>query len=162
VFHISDETFDDPSRIYEAIVSLIDAVTTGEHDLIANLANAASVLYHMLPNINWAGFYILRDNELVLGPFHGKPACVRIAMGRGVCGTSAEQRTTLVVPNVHEFPGHIACDAASASEIVVPLVIDGKLIGVLDIDSPLVGRFSAEDKEHLEHLVQVLMSRCSI
>lgn len=160
MFHISDETFDDPARRYEAIVSLIDAVTIGEHDLIANLANAASVLFHMLPNINWAGFYILRNDELVLGPFHGKPACVRIAMGRGVCGTSAEQRTTLVVPNVHEFPGHIACDAASASEIVVPMVADDGLVGVMDIDSPIVERFTDFDRLHLEKIVDLLMSRC--
>ena len=160
MFHLTDESFDDPARRYEAILSLIDVVTNGESDLIANLANAASVLYHMLPDVNWAGFYLLRDSELVLGPFHGKPACVRIAIGRGVCGTSAELRQTLVVPNVHEFPGHIACDAASASEIVVPMIAahDG-LVGVLDIDSPVVGRFGDVDRRHLESIVQLLMSR---
>lgn len=160
MFHLTDESFDDPARRYEAILSLIDVVTNGESDLIANLANAASVLYHMLPDVNWAGFYLLRDSELVLGPFHGKPACVRIAIGRGVCGTSAELRQTLVVPNVHEFPGHIACDAASASEIVVPMIAaGGGLVGVLDIDSPVVGRFGDVDRRHLESIVQLLMSR---
>ena len=160
MFNITDEIFDDPARRYEAILSLIDVVTNGESDLIANLANAASVLYHMLPDVNWAGFYLLRDSELVLGPFHGKPACVRIAIGRGVCGTSAELRQTLVVPNVHEFPGHIACDAASASEIVVPMIAaGGGLVGVLDIDSPVVGRFGDVDRRHLESIVQLLMSR---
>lgn len=160
MFHITDETFDDPARRYEAILSLIDVVTNGESDLIANLANTASVLYHMLPDVNWAGFYLLRDSELVLGPFHGNPACVRIAMGRGVCGSSAELRQTLVVPNVHEFPGHIACDAASASEIVVPMIAaHDDLVGVLDIDSPVVGRFSEVDRRHLESIVELLMSR---
>lgn len=160
MFHLTDESFDDPARRYEAILSLIDVVTNGESDLIANLANAASVLYHMLPDVNWAGFYLLRDSELVLGPFHGKPACVRIAIGRGVCGTSAELRQTLVVPNVHEFPGHIACDAASASEIVVPMIAaGGGLVGVLDIDSPVVERFGDVDRRHLESIVQLLMSR---
>ena len=160
MFHITDETFDDPARRYEAIMSLVDAVTTDEHDLIANLANTASLLYHMLPDVNWAGFYLLRDSELVLGPFHGKPACVRIAMGRGVCGSAAEQRQTLVVSDVHEFPGHIACDAASASEIVVPMISGEGLIGVLDVDSPVVGRFSDVDRLHLESIVELLMSRC--
>ncbi len=160
MFHITDETFDDPARRYEAIMSLVDAVTTDEHDLIANLANTASLLYHMLPDVNWAGFYLLRDSELVLGPFHGKPACVRIAMGRGVCGSAAEQRQTLVVSDVHEFPGHIACDAASASEIVVPMISSDGLIGVLDVDSPVVGRFSDVDRLHLESIVELLMSRC--
>jgi GAF domain-containing protein len=160
VFHITDEAIDDPVKRYDAIVSLVDAVTSGERDLIANLANAASVLFHMLPDVNWAGFYLLRDSELVLGPFHGKPAGVRIAMGRGVCGTSAQQKQTLVVPNVHQFPGHIACDAASASEIVVPMIVADRLIGVLDIDSPVAGRFSDVDRLHLESIVELLMSRC--
>ncbi len=160
MFHITDEAIDDPVKRYDAIVSLVDAVTSGERDLIANLANAASVLFHMLPDVNWAGFYLLRDSELVLGPFHGKPACVRIAMGRGVCGTSAQQKQTLVVPNVHQFPGHIACDAASASEIVVPMIVADRLIGVLDIDSPVAGRFSDVDRLHLESIVELLMSRC--
>lgn len=160
MFHVTDEAIDDPVKRYDAIVSLVDAVTSGERDLIANLANASSVLFHMLPDVNWAGFYLLRDSELVLGPFHGKPACVRIAMGRGVCGTSAQQKQTLVVPNVHQFPGHIACDAASASEIVVPMIVADRLIGVLDIDSPVAGRFSDVDRLHLESIVELLMSRC--
>jgi GAF domain-containing protein len=146
--------------MYREIIDLVSAVTDGEQDLIANLANTASVLYHMLPDVNWAGFYLLKDNELVLGPFHGKPACIRIAIGRGVCGTSARDMRTVVVDNVHEYPGHIACDAQSASEIVVPMLDGGKLVGVLDVDSPLVSRFADIDRQYLEQLVQLLMSRC--
>jgi GAF domain-containing protein len=146
--------------MYREIIDLVSAVTDGEQDLIANLANTASVLYHMLPDVNWAGFYLLKDNELVLGPFHGKPACIRIAIGRGVCGTSARDMRTVVVDNVHEYPGHIACDAQSASEIVVPMLDGGKLVGVLDVDSPLVRRFADIDRQNLEQLVQLLMSRC--
>ena len=139
---------------------MIESVTDGETDLIANLANTASVLYHMLPDVNWAGFYLMRDGELVLGPFHGMPACIRIALGRGVCGTSASTEKTIVVDNVHEFPGHIACDAASASEIVVPMVNSRGCIGVLDIDSPLLHRFRDVDKINIERIVALLMSRC--
>lgn len=145
--------------LYDSIVDTVRHISDGETDLIANLANTASVLYHTMPDVNWAGFYILRDGELVLGPFHGKPACIRIALGRGVCGTAAEQWNTIVVENVDDFPGHIACDAASASEVVVPMIKDGKLIGVLDVDSPLQGRFTQTDAVGLERVVQILMSR---
>ena len=132
----------------------------GERDPIANLANTASLIFHALPDLNWAGFYRLADNTLVLGPFHGKPACVRISIGKGVCGAAAGRRETVLVKNVHEFPGHIACDAASASEIVVPLLNNGVLLGVLDLDSPKLGRFDAEDQAGLEALVATLIAAC--
>lgn len=160
MFQLPTRQGHDPDHMYREIIDLVSAVTDGEQDLVANLANTASVLYHMLPDVNWAGFYLLKDNELVLGPFHGKPACIRIAIGRGVCGTSARDMRTVVVDNVHEYPGHIACDAQSASEIVVPMLDGGKLVGVLDVDSPLVRRFADIDRQNLEQLVQLLMSRC--
>jgi L-methionine (R)-S-oxide reductase len=161
VFHLPDHAQGDVEQLYGSVVTMIDAVTVGEHDMIANLANASSVLYHMLPDVNWAGFYLLRDDELVLGPFHGKPACIRIALGRGVCGTAAQNRTTIVVQDVHAFEGHIACDAQSASEIVVPMMQDGALIGVLDVDSPIPSRFDETDRLYLEQIVHLLMSRCT-
>lgn len=162
MFSIPQYDHADPQEIYDAIRRLVDSVTDGESDVVANLANTASILYHMLPSVNWAGFYLFNGEELVLGPFHGKPACIRISIGRGVCGSAAQRRETLVVENVHEFPGHIACDAESASEIVLPMIKDGQLVGVLDIDSPKVGRFCERDKEHLEQIVFLLMSRCSV
>ena len=129
----------------------------GERDGLANCANMTALLYHALPELNWLGFYLLRNDELILGPFQGKVACVRIAMGKGVCGTAAQRRETLIVADVHEFPGHIACDAASASEIVVPLVQAGRLLGVLDLDSPRLNRFDRDDAAALESLVEVLL-----
>ena len=129
------------------------ALFAGERDPLANSANLASLIFHTLPDLNWAGFYWLRGHELVLGPFQGKPACVRIAPGRGVCGTAAERRATVIVPNVHAFPGHIACDSASESEIVVPVIKGGRLLGVLDLDSPRLGRFSQDDAATLEAVV---------
>jgi GAF domain-containing protein len=128
-----------------------------ERDWLANLSNTASFLAHSLHDINWVGFYLLKQNELVLGPFMGKPACVRIAVGKGVCGTAVAENRTQVVADVHQFPGHIACDADSQSEIVIPLVVDNKIIGVLDIDSPIVNRFEAVDKEYLEQLASILI-----
>jgi L-methionine (R)-S-oxide reductase len=128
-----------------------------ERDGLANCANMTALLYQALPELNWLGFYLLRNEELILGPFQGKVACVRIAMGKGVCGTAAERRETLIVADVHEFPGHIACDAASASEIVVPLVQAGRLLGVLDLDSPRVNRFDRDDAAGLESLIEVLL-----
>jgi GAF domain-containing protein len=130
----------------------------GERDWIANLANSAALLYHSLPDLNWAGFYLLKEGELVVGPFQGKPACVRIALGKGVCGTAAERRTTQLVRDVHEFPGHIACDAASNSEIVVPMIRNGELLGVLDLDSPKLARFDEQDREGLERFVATLLA----
>ena len=133
--------FRDKHADYARLAQELAALLAGERDLIANAANTSALLFDALPEVNWAGFYFLRDGELVVGPFQGKPACVRIALGRGVCGTAAAERRTLVVPDVHKFPGHIACDAASRSEIVVPLIAAGTLLGVLDIDSPRPGRF---------------------
>ena len=132
----------------------------GERDPWANAANLAALLFESLPDLNWAGFYFLRGGGLVVGPFQGRAACVRIALGTGVCGTAAAERRTVIVRDVHEFPGHIACDAASNSEIVVPLVADGKLIGVLDLDSPRVGRFGPADAALLEPLAQALVAAC--
>ena len=143
---------------YAMLLEQAQAVFTGEPDPIANAANLAALLYHGLPQLNWAGFYFYDGTELVLGPFQGKVACVRIAMGRGVCGTAAARRETVVVPDVHQFPGHIACDAASQSEIVVPLVKpDGTLLGVWDVDSPSIGRFDEEDRAGMEALCAVFM-----
>jgi L-methionine (R)-S-oxide reductase len=143
--------------LYAQLAEELRSLTAGETDFIANLANAAALLFHSLPDLNWAGFYLLKDGELVVGPFQGKPACVRIAIGKGVCGTAAARQATVIVPNVHEFPGHIACDAASNSEIVVPMLRRGELLGVLDIDSPLPGRFDEQDRDGLEKFVGVLL-----
>lgn len=143
--------------LYAEIAAQVQALTEGERDLIANLANTASLLYHSLPDLNWAGFYLLKDGELVVGPFQGKTACVRIAMGKGVCGTAAARRAPVIVANVHEFDGHIACDAASNSEIVMPLVRGNELIGVLDIDSPKFARFDEQDQAGLEKVVAALL-----
>ena len=142
---------------YNTLAKQLDALLTGETDRIANLSNASALLNQFLPNINWVGFYILQEEELVLGPFQGLPACVRIPIGRGVCGTAVSKQETLVVKDVHDFPGHIACDAASQSEIVIPLIHHEKVIGVLDIDSPIKNRFSEDDQAGLEHFVQTLM-----
>jgi len=142
---------------YNTLAKQLDALLTGETDRIANLSNASALLNQFLPNINWVGFYLLQQNELVLGPFQGLPACVRIPIGRGVCGEAVSQKETLVVKDVHAFPGHIACDAASQSEIVIPLIQQNQVIGVLDIDSPIKDRFSEEDQAGLEHFVQTLM-----
>jgi L-methionine (R)-S-oxide reductase len=125
--------------------------------LVANAANTAALIFDALPDLNWAGFYFLRADELVVGPFQGKPACVRIALGKGVCGTAAVERKTIIVPDVESFPGHIACDAASRSEIVVPLIADGKLLGVLDIDSPRLARFDQGDARGLERLAALFL-----
>lgn len=146
------------AQLYESLLRQIESLCSDEPDLIANAANAAALLYHALPKVNWVGFYLPYGGELVLGPFQGQPACTRIAMGKGVCGTAAATRETIIVPNVHEFPGHIACDAASRSEIVVPLVQADRLIGVLDLDSPHTGRFDAEDQAGLEKLVEVFLA----
>lgn len=146
------------SAQYESLTKQLDALLTGEKDRIANLSNASALLNQFLTNINWVGFYMMQDNELVLGPFQGLPACVRIPVGRGVCGTAVARKETLVIEDVHEFPGHIACDAASQSEIVIPLIINNTVIGVLDIDSPIKNRFTPEDKIGLEQFVQKFLS----
>jgi L-methionine (R)-S-oxide reductase len=142
---------------YRDLAVSLASLLEGESDALANLANASALLGQALERINWCGFYLLRGEELVLGPFQGKPACVRIAMGQGVCGTAAASRETLLVPDVNAFPGHIACDADSRSEIVVPIVAAGILRGVLDIDSPEPGRFDAVDQDGLERFVSTLV-----
>ena len=142
---------------YARLAAELRALLEGERDRIANAANTAALLFEALPEVNWAGFYFLKGGELVVGPFQGKPACVRIALGQGVCGTAAAQRRTLLVPDVQEFPGHIACDAASRSEIVVPLVAGGALLGVLDIDSPRAARFDEADARGLESLAELFV-----
>lgn len=143
---------------YAALARELESLLAGEHDLIANAANATSLIYSALPEVNWCGVYLLKGGELVVGPFQGKPACVRIPLGKGVCGTAAAQRHTIVVPDVHAFPGHIACDAASRSEIVIPLVAREQLLGVLDIDSPRPARFDDDDRRGLEQLAAVFLS----
>jgi GAF domain-containing protein len=146
-------------ELYTNLAEQLRSLLESERDFIANAANFCALLYHSLPDLNWAGFYLQKDGELVLGPFQGKPACVRIAIGSGVCGTAAEQRQTIIVDNVHEFPGHIACDSASNSEIVVPLIKHERLIGVLDLDSPLFGRFDDEDAQGLNELAEIFIEK---
>lgn len=141
---------------YVELINRLKALTEDVPYTIANLANASALLWEMLPDINWAGFYMMEDGALVLGPFQGKTACIRIAVGRGVCGTAVEEDRTQLVPDVHAFPGHIACDSASHSEIVVPIHVGGEIWGVLDIDSPYENRFTETDREGLEEFVKVL------
>lgn len=141
---------------YKTINQALQALIQDETDALANLANGAALLFHSMANINWAGFYLFKGNQLVLGPFQGKPACIRIALGKGVCGTAAQKREAIVVQDVHLFPGHIACDEASASEIVVPIIKDDELIGVLDVDSPLKDRFSDKDQRGLQDYIDIL------
>ncbi len=143
---------------YESLYQQIDALTQGESDLIANLANTSAVLFDALDNINWCGFYVVKNCNLVLGPFQGKPACIHIPNGRGVCGTALKTKKTQLVDDVHAFDGHIACDAASMSEIVVPITVDEKVVAVLDIDAPFKSRFDQRDKKGLEHIA-MLVSR---
>jgi GAF domain-containing protein len=150
------------AELYAHVAEQLRTLLAGERDFIANAANLSSLLYHSLPDVNWVGFYLQKDGELVLGPFQGKPACIRIAIGKGVCGTAAQTRQTILVDNVHEFPGHIACDSKSNSEIVVPLMIDDHLIGVLDLDSPSLGRFDEEDAAGLNELAEIFLNSCEI
>lgn len=141
---------------YNLLAKQLDALLEGEFDNVANLSNASALLNQFLDNINWCGFYLSKNDELLLGPFQGLPACVHIRFGKGVCGTAAESQKTIVVEDVHAFPGHIACDSASQSEIVVPIVKEQTLFGVLDIDSPIKNRFSTEDQDGLEQFVTIL------
>ena len=145
------------SKLYASLVVQLLSLLKGEYDFTANAANFSALLFNSLPNVNWAGFYFLKGDELVLGPFQGNPACVRIPMGKGVCGVAAQQLETIIVPNVHEFPGHIACDVASNSEIVVPLFDGERLLGVLDLDSPQIGRFDDQDAEGLNELATIFV-----
>ncbi|OEC96702.1 MULTISPECIES: GAF domain-containing protein [unclassified Rhizobium] len=147
---------DSKPEFYRELADQLKALLDGERDGIANAANTSALIFQMLPELNWAGFYFLhREDELVLGPFQGKPACVRIAVGRGVCGTAVERAQSVLVEDVHAFPGHIACDAASRSELVVPLFRDGKVFGVIDLDSPLPGRFDGDDQAGIEALAAI-------
>ena len=146
------------SERYANLQTQLRSLFEGERDFIANAANFASLLYHSLPDLNWVGFYLRKGDELVLGPLQGKPACVRIPIGKGVCGTAAKQRQTIMVDNVHDFPGHIACDGASNSEVVVPLVKHERLLGVLDLDSPSFARFDDDDACGLNELAEILVS----
>jgi L-methionine (R)-S-oxide reductase len=161
-FQLAKQETASKAELYSQLVLQLKSLLEGERDFIANAANFSALLYHSLPDLNWAGFYLVKDGELVLGPFQGKPACVRIVIGKGVCGTAAEQRETILVDNVHEFPSHIACDSDSNSEIVVPLIKDRELIGVLDLDSPSFARFDDEDAEGLNELVKVFMDSISL
>jgi L-methionine (R)-S-oxide reductase len=146
------------AQLYDELASQLSSLLAGERDLVANAANFAALVFHSLPDLNWAGFYFVKAGELVLGPFQGKPACMRIAFGRGVCGAAAAKCATTIVPNVHEFPGHIACDMESNSEIVVPLMKNERFIGVLDLDSPVLARFDVADAAGLETLVKILLA----
>jgi len=147
-------------ELYATLADQLRVLLESERNFIANASNFAALVYNSLPDVNWAGFYFRHGDELVLGPFQGKPACVRIPFGKGVCGLSAVQCETIIVPNVNEFPGHIACDAASNSEIVVPVFDGERLLGVLDLDSPLLGRFDEQDAEGLNELVTIFVEAC--
>lgn len=152
------ETYSDSrEKNYDLLIKQLKALIEDEKNAIANFSNASSLLNQFLDRVNWVGFYLMEDGELVLGPFQGLPACVRIPLGKGVCGTAASKQETLRIEDVHAFPGHIACDAASQSEIVVPMIKDGQVIGVLDIDSPEKNRFDELDQQKLEEFVEVLV-----
>jgi L-methionine (R)-S-oxide reductase len=162
MFELSEISAQSKTDFYKSLTSQLYRLLEGERDFLANTANFSALLFNTMPDVNWVGFYFYKGGGLVLGPFQGKPACTRIAIGKGVCGTAAEKMKTVIVKNVHEFPGHIACDSASNSEIVVPLIKHGKLIGVLDIDSPQLARFDEEDKAGLENLVELLISSSDV
>jgi L-methionine (R)-S-oxide reductase len=159
---IQSTTANSKAAIYRQLHEQLSALFVGERDGLANTANMSALIYETLPDLNWAGFYFLQGRELVLGPFQGKVACVRIALGQGVCGTAAERREAVVVADVHAFPGHIACDAASRSEIVVPLIQNGRLLGVLDVDSPLLARFDHDDLAGLTAAVDLLLQHTNL
>ena len=148
-------------ELYRELAAAAAALTEGERDAIANMANVAALIWQYLPNLNWAGFYRVVDGELVLGPFIGKPACIRISFGQGVCGAAAASGVTQLVADVHAFPGHIACDAASASELVVPIIVGGQVIAVIDLDSPAKARFDADDAAGIEALARAIASAIS-
>lgn len=151
---------EDKKEMYELLIKQLETILDGETDVIANLANASALLNEALPNINWVGFYLMREGELILGPFQGKLACIHIPLGKGVCGTAAGTGELQLVKNVHEFPGHIACDSASNSEVVVPMKWKQKVIGVLDIDSPEFERFDEIDATYLQQLTQLIVEGC--
>ena len=158
MFRSAESSLTSKRELYDQLASQLSSLLAGERNLIANAANFSALIFHSLPDLNWAGFYFAQDGELVLGPFQGQPACVRIKIGQGVCGAGAAKCETVIVPNVHEFPGHITCDSASNSEIVIPLMKGGRLIGVLDLDSPSLSRFDEEDAAGLQRLVRILLA----
>lgn len=153
---------EDPKEFYDYVNLNLKGLVTEETDWLANLSNASGLLYLLMDQINWAGFYLYKEDELILGPFQGKPACTRIEIGSGVCGTAANSFETQVVEDVNAFPGHIACDADSQSEIVIPMIREGKLLGVLDIDSPVKKRFNEVDRKYLEQFVEILLNNTKI
>src|SRR6478735_2192848 len=150
----------DKAGFYRELTSQLEGLLAGESDPIANAANTSALLFQMMPELNWAGFYLMRQGELVLGPFQGKPACVRIPVGKGVCGTAVARRASILVEDVHAFPGHIACDSASRSELVVPLLGRDGVIGVIDLDSPSVARFDAADQAGIERVAAIYLAAC--
>jgi GAF domain-containing protein len=162
MFALKSERSGTKAGLHSELIVQARALLHGERDSTANAANLASLIFHTLPDLNWAGFYWMKGGELVLGPFQGKPACVRIALGKGVCGTAARERRSVVVPDVHEFPGHIACDSASRSEVVVPILHRGAVLGVLDLDSPLPRRFDESDARALEQVVEVFLQSSDV
>lgn len=155
---MSHSSIEEVTQNYSMLGKQLDALLSGESNRYANLSNASALLNQFFDRINWLGFYLMKDGELVLGPFQGLPACVRIAVGKGVCGTAVERQQSMVVPDVEAFPGHIVCDAASRSEIVIPLIRDQEVLGVLDIDSPITNRFTESDRVGLEHVVSILLN----
>ncbi len=154
---IGDITFKDKKQMYNFMKMRLTALIGEESDWLANLSNAAALMWQILEDVNWTGFYLMKDEKLVLAPFQGKPACVNLTLGKGVCGTAASTKEVQLVKDVHDFPGHVACDSASNSEIVLPIIVDGKVVGVLDIDSPILNRFDEEDVEGLSKFVDVLV-----
>ncbi len=148
--------------IYNTLKLQLNELLAKETNFITNASNFSALIFNSLESLNWVGFYLMSNNDLLLGPFQGKPACTRISMGKGVCGTAAAHAKTIIVDDVHEFPGHIACDAASNSEIVIPIIINSKLYGVLDIDSPIKNRFDNNDKIHLEELLEILINNSNL
>ena len=154
---IETVSFDTKEKLYKYMNIKLVGLIGDEPDWLANLANASALIWLMIEDINWAGFYLMKNGKLVLGPFQGKPACINIELGKGVCGTAAQDRETQLVKDVHDFPGHIACDSASQSEVVVPIIVDGEVIGVLDIDSPDINRFDEEDRAGFERIVGTLV-----
>ena len=154
---IETAVFDTKEKLYKYMNIKLVGLIGDEPDWLANLSNASALIWLMIEDINWAGFYLMKNGKLVLGPFQGKPACINIELGKGVCGTAAQNRETQLVKDVHDFPGHIACDSASQSEVVVPIIVDGEVIGVLDIDSPDINRFDEEDKAGFERFVATLV-----
>ena len=161
-FELAAQKHSTKTELFTSLGKQLRSLLHDERDLIANAANLSSLLFYSLPDLNWAGLYLLKNEELVLGPFQGKPACVRIKLGQGVCGTSASRRQTILVENVHDFPGHIACDSASNSEIVVPILKEDRLIGVLDLDSPSFARFDEDDARGLNELINIFIAATSL